>query len=71
METFLIFLQIIVSLCLIIQILMQSEGAGVSGVFGGSGGFYRSKKGVEKVFVFLTIFLGFLFLVLSLLQVVI
>lgn len=50
---------------------MQSEGAGVSGVFGGSGGFYRSKKGVEKVFVFLTIFLGFLFLVLSLLQVVI
>ncbi|OGD95753.1 preprotein translocase subunit SecG [Candidatus Curtissbacteria bacterium RIFCSPLOWO2_01_FULL_37_9] len=71
METFLIFLQIIVSLCLIILILMQSEGAGVSGVFGGSGGFYRSKKGVEKVFVFLTIFLGFLFLVLSLLQVVI
>ena len=71
METFLIFLQIIVSLCLIILILMQSEGAGVSGVFGGSGGFYRSKKGIEKVFVFLTIFLGFLFLVLSLLQVVI
>jgi preprotein translocase subunit SecG len=63
--------QIIISTLLIIIILAQSEGTGLSSVFGGSGGFYRSKRGVEKLFVILTILLAFLFLVLSILQVII
>ena len=63
--------QIIISVLLIIIILAQSEGTGLSSVFGGSGGFYRSKRGVEKLFLILTILLAFLFLVLSILQVII
>ena len=71
MKAVLIIAQLIVSISLIIIILMQSEGTGLSTVFGGSGSFYRSKRGIEKLFVFITIFLAVLFLVLSILQVVI
>lgn len=71
MKIILIVAQLIVSISLIIVILLQSEGTGLGTVFGGSGSFYRSKRGIEKLFVFITIFLAFLFLVLSILQVVI
>ena len=71
MTTFLLIVQIIVSCSLIAVILLQAKGSGLSGVFGGEGGFYRSKRGVEKLLVITTIALGFLFLVLSVLQVVI
>ena len=71
MTTFLLIVQIIVSCTLIAVILLQAKGSGLSGVFGGEGGFYRSKRGVEKLLVITTIVLGFLFLVLSVLQVVI
>jgi len=71
MKTLFFVAQIIISVLLILVVLTQSEGTGLSSVFGGSGGFYRSKRGVEKLFVILTIFLAFLFLVLSVLQVII
>ncbi len=71
MKTFLLFVQIIVSSSLILVILLQSKGTGISSVFGGSGGFYRSKRGVEKILIYLTIGLASLFLVLSIVQVLI
>lgn len=49
---------------------MQSKGSGLSTVFGGEGGFYRSRRGVEKLFVYLTIILAFAFLVISIAQIV-
>jgi len=51
--------------------LMQSKGTGIGTVFGGSESFYRSKKGVEKLFVYLTIILTFLFALVSIIQVII
>lgn len=71
MKTALIVAQLIVSISLIIVILMQSEGTGLSTVFGGSGSFYRSKRGLEKLFVYITVILAALFLILSILQVVV
>lgn len=71
MKTALLIVQILVSSLLILIILMQSKGSGLSSVFGGQGGFYRSKRGVEKLFVIFTIGLAVLFLVLSTIQVVI
>ncbi len=55
--------QIVVSLLVIIIILLQNRGAGMSGLFGGSGDIYRTKRGIEKVLfqatiVLLVIFLG-------------
>ncbi len=71
MKTILLLVQIIISALLIIVILMQAKGSGISTVFGGQGGFYRSKRGIEKLFVVFTIILAFLFLVLSIVQVII
>ena len=70
MKTFLLILQIVVSTLLILVILLQAKGSGISTVFGGQGGFYRSKRGVEKLFVAATVILAFLFLVLSIVQVI-
>lgn len=49
MHTVLTMSQIIFSLALILLIIMQSKGAGLGSTFGGSGMFYRSKRGVEKI----------------------
>jgi len=67
----LLIIQIAVAMSLITVILMQSKGSGIGTVFGGSEGFYRSKRGVEKLFVYLTILLAVIFGVLSIVQVVI
>lgn len=69
-EIFLIF-QIIIASSLVVLILMQSEGTGIGTIFGGGGGFYRSKRGVEKLFVYMTVILVILFLASSILHVVI
>lgn len=69
MKTTLLILQIIVSVSLITVILMQAKGSGLSTVFGGSGGFYRSRRGVEKLLAYVTVCLTALFLVLCIIQV--
>lgn len=71
MKNILLVIQLITSVALITVILLQSKGSGLSSAFGGEGGFYRSKRGVEKLFVYLTVILAVIFLVLSLLQVII
>ena len=71
MKEALLILQIIVSASLIIIILLQASGSGIGTAFGGSEGVYRSKRGVEKLFVYLTVFLATVFFVLSAIQVII
>lgn len=57
--------QIIVSILLIICILLQAQEGGLSPAFGGGGEMYRSKRNVEKLLLYVTIFLGFLLGVMS------
>jgi len=71
MKTLLLILQMIIASSLIVLILMQSKGAGLGSVFGGSGGVYRSRRGVEKLFVYITVLLAFLFFLVSVLQILI
>lgn len=59
-------LQIIASLALIVVILLQAQGTGLGGLFGGGGEEYRSKRGVEKILFYVTIILSVIFLGLSL-----
>jgi len=66
MESFLITTQIIISILLSIAILTQNKGTGLSATFGGSGGFYASKRGAEKILHNATIVLSVLFIVNSL-----
>lgn len=69
MQNILLALLTVVSVLMIVVILLQAKGSGLSTVFGGEGGFYRSKRGVEKLFVYLTIFLAIVFFLLSVLQI--
>jgi protein translocase SecG subunit len=48
-------IQIIVALLLVISILLQAQGGGISPVFGGGGEMYRSKRNVEKLLIYATI----------------
>lgn len=53
--------QIGLSVVLILLILIQSKGAGLSGVFGGEGNVYRTKRGAEKIIFIATIIVVILF----------
>ncbi|MEK7627407.1 MAG: preprotein translocase subunit SecG [Patescibacteria group bacterium] len=54
--------QIIVSIILIISILLQQRGSGLSGAFGGDGNIYRTKRGLEHILFIATIVLAVLFI---------
>jgi len=61
----LIVLEAIVGILLIAAIILQNQGSGLSTAFGGSGEFYRSKRSMEKLLVWVTAGLAGLFAVLS------
>lgn len=57
--------QIVISLLLVIAILLQNRGAGLSAVFGGSGNVYRTKRGLERWLFIFTIILVILFITIG------
>ena len=59
--------QIIISACLIIAVLLQVKGQGLGGIFGGGdAGIYRTRRGAERTLFNLTIVLVVLFFVFAL-----
>jgi len=62
--------EVIVSLLLIVSILLQNRGAGLSGAFGGSFGGYYTKRGFEKFLVAFSVILSGLFIVLAIVNLV-
>ena len=59
-------LQLIIAILLMVAILLQNRGGGLSGVFGGSGGgFYMAKRGLEKKIFIATIVLSVIFFAIS------
>lgn len=58
--------QIVVSLLLIVAVLLQNRGTGLGSAFGGTGGVYLTKRGLEKKLFVATIILAALFFGLSL-----
>jgi preprotein translocase subunit SecG len=63
---FLAFGQIIVSIALILAILLQARGTGLSGTFGGDSAVYRSRRGIERRLWQFTLILLALFVLFSL-----
>ncbi len=60
-------IQVVIAILLMVAILMQNRGAGLGGVFGGSGGgVYLTKRGLEKKLYIATIVLAIIFILLSL-----
>lgn len=58
--------QILISIALIVAILMQARGTGLSGTFGGDSAVYRSRRGVERRLWQFTILLLVLFVIFAL-----
>lgn len=63
--------QIIVSILLIAAILLQQRGGGLSGVFGGEGAVYSTRRGIEKTIFVATIVLAALFIVIAIFRLLI
>ena len=63
--------EIIVALVLIVSILLQNRGAGLSGTFGGDFGGYYTKRGAEKFLFSFSIVLSTLFIILAIASLII
>lgn len=58
--------QIILGVLLILVIIIQQKGTGMGSTFGGDLGFYRTKRGAEKLLFYSTIVLSVAFILSSL-----
>ena len=71
--TFLPYLQIILAVLLVAAILMQRSEASTGGIFGGNDNWnaaYHTRRGFEKTLFNITIILGILFTVASILALI-
>lgn len=50
--------QIIIAALLVVAILLQQRGSGLSGIFGGEGSSYHTRRGIEKKLFLATIILA-------------
>ncbi len=63
-------LQIVVAVALMLVILLQNQGSGVSGIFGGGGNVYSTKRGLDKILFRATIVIAVIFFVVSFLNII-
>lgn len=70
MSNWLNYLQLAVSILLIVCVLMQQRGSGLGAAFGGGNDVYLTKRGAEKTIFILTIILSVIFLLLGAVRIV-
>ncbi len=66
-NSFLNFIQIVVSVTLVVVILAQVRGQG-TGLFGAAESSFRTRRGLEKTLFQFTIFLVFTFIIVSIIS---
>ena len=62
-------IQIVLAALLIIAILLQQRGAGLSGASGGEGSVYSTRRGAEKIIFIATIIITILFFSVSVIRI--
>lgn len=67
-ETVLNTIQLVLSVLIVILVLIQQKGAGLSGVFGGTSNVYSTKRGIDKILHYTTIVAVILFFAFSLVR---
>ncbi len=71
MITYLYIVQIILAIAVIVAAILNSHGSDLGSVFGGSGGVYKTRRGVEKTLFNAMIVLSVLFFAVSLATVIV
>ena len=69
MNSILFYLQIAISILLIVLIAIQQRGAALGAGFGGGGEVYSTKRGAQKKIYYATIAVATIFLVLGVLYI--
>ena len=67
MPSYLLIAQILVIIALITTILLQLHGGGIGGIFGQADSVYRTRRGVQKTLLQVTIILAIVFVVFAVL----
>jgi protein translocase SecG subunit len=57
--------QLVSAVCLMVTILLQNRGAGLSGAFGGDFGGYYTRRGFERFLVYFSVILAIIFVAIS------
>ena len=70
MNQILLYSQIAVGVLLIVFILLQQRGTALGSAFGGEGGFYGTRRGIQQKLFWATIVCGALFIIFSFLNLV-
>ncbi len=65
MKNILLIVNIILSILIVVFILIQGKGAGLGSAWGGGGELFQTRRGIEKVTLYITIILIAIFFVLS------
>jgi preprotein translocase subunit SecG len=68
MKNFLLILNIIFSVLIVIFILIQGRGAGLGSAWGGGGEMFQTRRGMEKIILWLTTVFIVIFLAVSLIN---
>lgn len=69
MPSYLVVAQILVAIALMVTILFQLHGGGLGGIFGQADSVYRTRRGLERTLLRLTIILAVLFVIFAILTV--
>lgn len=69
MKTAITVIQIISLILIVVSVLLQQKGTGLSGVFGGSTNYYQTKRGAEKFVFYVTIVSALIFFLATIWQV--
>ena len=68
MKSFLLILNIVLSVLIVIFILVQGRGAGLGSAWGGGGEMFQTRRGMEKIILWLTIIFIVIFFTVSLIN---
>jgi len=68
MKSFLLILNIVLSALIVIFILVQGKGAGLGSAWGGGGEMFQTRRGMEKIILWLTMISIVIFFTVSLIN---
>lgn len=69
MENVIYVIQIVALILIIVSVVLQQKGTGLSGVFGGGSNYYQTRRGAEKFMFYVTVFSATAFLLATMWQI--